>query len=50
MHKLKLFTAKTYPNFVRIDEFLGDIVQANIQIERQSNFKFSHGNEINNGI
>ena len=25
MHKLRLFTAKTYPNFVRIDHFLLDL-------------------------
>ena len=43
-----LLTAKTYPNLVRIDRFLRDL-QLN-QIFRQTNFKMSHNNEINNDI
>ena len=48
VHRLMLFTAKTYPNFVRIDQFLRDLQPK--QIFRQSNFKLSYDNKINNDI
>ena len=48
VHRLMLLTAKTYSNFVRIDQFLRDL-QLN-QIFRQTNFKMSHDNIIKNDI
>ena len=48
VHRLMLLTAKTYLNFMRIDQFLCDLQPK--QIFRQANFKLSHGNKINNGI
>ena len=45
--KLRLLTAKTFPNFVRIDQFLRDLYPK--QIFRQTNFKLPHDNKINNG-
>ena len=47
MCKLKLLTAKTYRNFVRIDQFLRDLYPK--QIDKQTNFKLWSGDEINNG-
>ena len=36
-----------YQNFVRIDEFLLDfITQTNTQIDRQTNFNFSHSKKL----
>ena len=48
VHRLMLLTTKTYPNFVRIDQFLSDLLPE--QMFRQTNLKRSHDNEINNGI
>ena len=45
---LKLHTTKTYPNFVRFDQFLLDLQQIFRPTDRH--FKFSHGKEINNGV
>ena len=47
MYKLRLHTAKKYPYFVAIGQFLSDKVQTNIQTDRETNFKFSHDNKIN---
>ena len=45
-----LLTAKTYPNFVRIDQFLKDIyTQTNILTERKTIFILTHDNKISSG-
>ena len=40
-----ILTAKTDPKFLRTDQFLRDLQPKQIFI--QTNFKLSHGNEIN---
>ena len=45
VYKLRLFTVKMYPNFVEDDNFLRNLQPK--YSDRQTNFKFPNGNEIN---
>ena len=49
MYKLKLLTAKTFPNFVGIDQFLRDLLRKQIY-KQKDKFKLSHASEINNSF
>ena len=49
VYRLRLLTTKTYLNFVMFDLSIFTWFTANVQPGRQTNFKFSHGEEINIG-
>ena len=49
MFELRLFTSKSHTNFVTTNQFSFDF-HLNVETDRQTNFKLSHDNTLNNNV